>query len=100
MSPLMHSFVIGLILVNVCLAITGWSIWFERKFAGRMQSRQGPTEVGWTGLLQPVADILKLLQKEDTALENADTDSDGQLTAAEGIAALEAYLGFTLWNGF
>lgn len=72
MSPLMHSFVIGLILVNVCLAITGWSIWFERKFAGRMQSRQGPTEVGWTGLLQPVADILKLLQKEDTAPENAD----------------------------
>ena len=34
------------------------------------------------------------------ALQNADTDSNGQLTASEGIAALEAYLGFTLWSGF
>ena len=72
MSPLMYSFVVGLIIVNVCLAITAYSIWFERKFAGRMQSRRGPTEVGWVGLLQPIADVVKLLQKEDTAPENAD----------------------------
>ena len=72
MSPLMYSFVVGLVIVNVCLAITAYSIWFERKFAGRMQSRRGPTEVGWVGLLQPIADVVKLLQKEDTAPENAD----------------------------
>jgi NADH-quinone oxidoreductase subunit H len=48
----------------VLMTITAWSVWFERKFAGRMQSRVGPTLVGPMGLLQPIADALKLLQKE------------------------------------
>ena len=72
MSPLAFSFVVALVVINVALAITAWSSWFERKFAGRMQNRPGPTEVGWVGLLQPIADLLKLIQKEDTAPANAD----------------------------
>lgn len=72
MSPLLFSFVVAIVIVNVSLAITAWSIWFERKFAGRMQNRPGPTEVGWAGLLQPLADLLKLIQKEDTAPAKAD----------------------------
>ncbi len=39
-------------------------VWVERKGAGRFQRRPGPTEVGWAGLLQPVADGLKLLSKQ------------------------------------
>jgi NADH-quinone oxidoreductase subunit H len=39
-------------------------VWVERKTAGRIQRRPGPTEVGWAGLLQPVADGLKLLSKQ------------------------------------
>ena len=39
-------------------------VWAERKGAGRFQRRPGPTEVGWAGLLQPVADGLKLLSKQ------------------------------------
>ena len=39
-------------------------VWIERKGAGRFQRRPGPTEVGWAGLLQPVADGLKLLSKQ------------------------------------
>lgn len=39
-------------------------VWAERKGAGRFQRRPGPTEVGWAGLLQPVADILKMLGKQ------------------------------------
>ena len=31
-------------------------VWVERKGAGRFQRRPGPTEVGWAGLLQPIAD--------------------------------------------
>jgi NADH-quinone oxidoreductase subunit H len=71
-NPWVHGLVMGLILANVALVITGWSIWFERKFAGRMQNRPGPTVVGPWGLLQPVADALKLLQKEDIVPRDAD----------------------------
>jgi NADH-quinone oxidoreductase subunit H len=39
-------------------------VWVERKGAGRFQRRPGPTEVGFAGLLQPIADALKLLSKQ------------------------------------
>ena len=42
-------------------------VWLERKQLARMQSRVGPTRVGPFGLLQPVADAIKLLMKEDVA---------------------------------
>jgi NADH-quinone oxidoreductase subunit H len=39
-------------------------VWVERKGAARFQRRPGPTEVGWQGLLQPIADAVKLLTKQ------------------------------------
>lgn len=39
-------------------------VWVERKGAGRFQRRPGPTEAGYAGLLQPIADALKLLSKQ------------------------------------
>lgn len=72
-NPWLWGAVSGLVVVNAFMAVAAWSIWFERKFAGRMQNRPGPTQVGPAGLLQPLADLLKLLQKEDITPKNADT---------------------------
>ena len=46
--------------------------WFERKLLGRIQNRIGPNRVGIFGLLQPIADGIKMLTKEDIVPEGAD----------------------------
>lgn len=42
-------------------------VWLERRFLGRLQGRPGPNRVGPFGLLQPIADAIKLMSKEDVA---------------------------------
>ncbi len=72
MNAFSHGAAYGAVIVSTLLAVVAIGIWFERKLAGRMQSRLGPTMVGPVGLLQPIADIVKLLQKEDIVPANAD----------------------------
>src|SRR5262252_8032238 len=59
----------------VVLITTGWvayATYLERKISAFMQARLGPMRVGPWGLLQPIADGIKLLTKEDFIPENAD----------------------------
>ncbi|MGA2858823.1 MAG: NADH-quinone oxidoreductase subunit NuoH [Candidatus Sulfotelmatobacter sp.] len=49
----------------VLLTAVAYTVWLERKVVGHIQNRWGPTRVGPFGLLQPLADGLKLLVKED-----------------------------------
>lgn len=67
-----HGLLVGGSILVVLLVITALGLWFERKFAARMQTRVGPNRLGYAGLLQPVADVVKLLQKESILPAKAD----------------------------
>jgi NADH-quinone oxidoreductase subunit H len=54
---------IVVVLVPLILAVAYFTYW-ERKILGWMQRRIGPNRVGWKGLLQPFADVIKMLLKE------------------------------------
>jgi len=64
-QPLWLTFIVGFILMNVVLVGMAYMTWFERKVIARFQDRLGPTRTGPFGLLQPIADGIKLLGKED-----------------------------------
>ncbi|MEJ5224957.1 MAG: NADH-quinone oxidoreductase subunit NuoH [Anaerolineales bacterium] len=57
----LKSFILSLILLGGFAYLT----WFERRVLARMQVRLGPNRVGWQGLLQPIADAIKLIFKEE-----------------------------------
>ncbi|NAZ30860.1 MAG: NADH-quinone oxidoreductase subunit NuoH [Caldimicrobium sp.] len=65
-------FIVAFILLNLTLLHVAYLTYAERKIIARMQQRLGPNRVGPRGLLQPIADVLKLLQKEDIIPNNVD----------------------------
>ena len=65
-------FIIMFILVNGVLLGAAIFVWAERRLIGRFQNRRGPNRWGPFGLLQPIADLVKLLTKEDLIPREAD----------------------------
>jgi NADH-quinone oxidoreductase subunit H len=57
--------IIGIGVLVAMLGLTTGMIWIERRLLAGFQDRLGPNRVGPLGLLQPVADVIKLLMKED-----------------------------------
>ena len=62
---------LGIILV-ILLLVAAYLVYFERKLLGRLQIRLGPNRAGPFGLLQPIADAVKLILKEDIVPTPAD----------------------------
>ena len=72
MPAALWSAIVGFIVLNAVIGMVTYVTLLERKFAARMQSRIGPYRVGPHGLLQPIADALKLMMKEDVIPRLAD----------------------------
>jgi NADH-quinone oxidoreductase subunit H len=61
-----------LLLISLLMVLDIFLVWVERKVVARFQDRLGPNRVGPWGLIQPFADIIKLIIKEDTTPGGAD----------------------------
>jgi NADH-quinone oxidoreductase subunit H len=89
-----------LIVVNVVLFHVAYAVYFERKAIGHMQVRLGPMRVGWHGLLQPIADFVKLFFKEDIIPSQADKPIFFFAPVIGVITALASLAVIPLWENF
>jgi len=71
MEPWWISLIKAAIIVNLVMVMFAYLTWLERKGLGRLQNRYGPNRAGPFGLLQPIADLVKLVRKEAFAPSSA-----------------------------
>ena len=64
MDPWWIDAIKGFLIINIVLVCFAYTTWLERKVLSRMQGRFGPNRAGPFGLLQPIADLVKLVRKE------------------------------------
>jgi len=83
---------VGIVFLFLLLT-TMFMIWLERRVIGRMQNRSGPNRAGPFGLLQPIADALKLPLKEDIVPTSADKLV---FVVAPVLAAAPAFVSFAI----
>jgi NADH-quinone oxidoreductase subunit H len=72
-TPLNVQLVLIFIVFNMLVLSAAFMVWLERKVCAYIQDRKGPNRVGFEGVLQPFADVIKLLLKEQLKPKAADT---------------------------
>ena len=72
LAHVLVAFIGVLLLITILMVIDIFLVWIERKVVARFQDRIGPNRLGPFGLIQPFADIIKLMIKEDTTPDDAD----------------------------
>jgi len=92
-EPWWVSLIKAAILVNLVMLAFAYTTWLERKLLGRMQNRYGPNRAGPYGLLQPIADLIKLIRKESFFPVAA---RDGVYIAAPIISLFTALAAFAV----
>jgi NADH-quinone oxidoreductase subunit H len=81
------------LIINLVLGAFAYATLVERKLLGRMQNRYGPNRAGPFGLLQPIADLVKLIRKEHFYPASA---VDVLYIAAPAVAASTALAAFSV----
>lgn len=81
------------LILFVTLTLAAYMVLAERKVLARIQNRYGPNRVGPYGLLQPLADVIKLITKEDVIPDEADR---AIFLVAPGIVAGTVLLSFAV----
>lgn len=71
-QPFWVTMIVAFIVLNIMLVGMAYMTWFERRMLAVMQDRLGPNRTGPFGLLQPIADAVKLIAKEDLVPRGAD----------------------------
>ncbi len=71
-AHVLTAFLAVLVLITVVMVLDIFLVWMERKIVARFQDRLGPNRVGPFGLIQPIADIIKLIIKENIYPKGAD----------------------------
>src|SRR5205807_7347677 len=92
-EPWWISLIKAFVIVNLLLLAFAYTTLLERKLLGRMQLRYGPNRAGPYGLLQPIADLVKLIRKEAFAPMSA---HDLPYIAAPVVSAFTALLAFSV----
>jgi len=85
-------------IIGVMMTLVAYCIYFERKVAAYVQDRRGPNRVGPMGLLQPMADGIKMFFKEDFIPAKVDR---GLFLLAPAVIFIVAMIGFAVipWGG-
>lgn len=89
-----------LVVVGIVMLFVAYATYFERKVIGHMQVRMGPMRVGFHGLLQPIADGIKLFFKEDIIPANADKPVFYISPVIALLAAMSSLAVLPLFNGY